>query len=231
MNIYAIGDLHLNFNTNKPMDVFGDQWVNYERKLQKNWIQTIQSEDMVLLAGDLSWAMKLEETKEDFAYLNTLPGHKLLIKGNHDYWWQSLSKMQDKYPAFRFIHNNSYILNNTIGICGTRGFTCPGSSHYKEKDEKIYLRELNRLELSLKSLPSHIQHIIVVLHYPPTNEKKEPSGFTELIEHYRVDHVIYGHLHGEGSYASSLKGNHKNIHYHLVSADYLDFSPKCIMKL
>ncbi|MFP4697536.1 MAG: metallophosphoesterase [Eubacteriales bacterium] len=230
MSIYSIGDLHLSLSMDKPMDVFGKQWENHVSKIESAWVKTITKDDIVLVSGDTSWAVKFKEAEKDLKYLQDLPGKKLLIKGNHDYWWQSIKKMQGVYSDINFIQNNSFIYNDNIGICGTRGWVCPGSKFYsKEKDEKIYLREVNRLRLSLQSLPSHIKEIIAVLHYPPTNENLERSGFIELIEEYSVKHVIYGHLHGEESFDLSIKGQYNDIKYHLVSADYLDFNPKLII--
>ena len=228
MAIYGIGDLHLSLNSNKPMDIFGENWINHSQKIRKHWVECVNEEDLVLIPGDISWAMTFEEAKKDLNFINGLTGRKVLVKGNHDYWWQSLKKMQEAYPAFHFIQNNSLIYNNTVGICGTRGWVCPGSQGFSEEDDKIYHRELNRLEQSLKALSSQIKEIILLLHYPPTNENRESSGFIKLIEKYKVQKVLYGHLHSEESFNTSLQGKHNGTEFHLVSSDYLNFKPKKI---
>ncbi|TCT17007.1 hypothetical protein EDC18_101303 [Natranaerovirga pectinivora] len=228
MAIYGIGDLHLSINSNKPMDIFGKKWIDHIHRIKKHWLECVKEDDLVLIPGDISWASTIEEAKEDLNFINDLTGKKVFIKGNHDYWWQSLQKMQEAYPAFHFIQNNSIVYKDTIGICGSRGWICPKSQGFNESDQKIYYRELNRLELSLESLSSKIKDIILLLHYPPTNESKEPSGFTELIEKYKVKDVLYGHLHSEESFNTSLQGMHNGTEYHLVSSDYLNFKLKKI---
>lgn len=223
MAIYAIGDLHLGFNVNKPMDIFGDAWANHEQKIKGNWLGTVKEQDLVLIPGDISWAMTLEEALEDLKWIDTLPGYKVLLRGNHDYWWKSITKLNKMYDRMFFLQNNYYAIDH-IAVCGTRGWTCPNQCMFTDQDEKIYKRELQRLELSLnQAVKGGYKNIIVMLHYPPTNDAKQISGFTELMEAYRVDDVIYGHLHGQQSFDSSLKGEYGKTHYQLVSADYLDF--------
>lgn len=225
MAIYAISDLHLGFSINKSMDKFGENWKRHYQKIIHFWESKITSEDLILLPGDLSWAMKFADAVLDLNYIKSLEGKKVLLKGNHDYWWQSPSKMQKAYPSFHFMQNNSYIYKNEVAICGTKGSTCPGSSIYTKHDEKLYKREVQRLEVSLKSIGRNVKHIIVMLHYPPTNEKKEPSLFTNLIKEYNVNQVVYGHLHNDEYFNYSIKGMYNNIFYQLVSADYLHFNP------
>lgn len=228
MSLYAISDLHLSFNVDKPMDIFGDKWALHERKIESNWSSLITDEDTVLIAGDISWGMKESESKDDLNWINNLPGRKIISKGNHDYWWGSISKLNSSYDKIKFIQNNFYTYKD-YAICGTRGWICPGSDKFTEKDKKIYDRELIRLELSLsEALKNGYEKFIVMIHYPPVNEKFQKSGFLEIFEKYKVKKVIYGHLHGmtEDKLASELNGN---IEYIMTSCDYLDFCPKKIL--
>ena len=228
MSLYAISDLHLSFNVDKPMDIFGDKWALHERKIESNWNRLITDEDTVLIAGDISWGMKESESKDDLNWINNLPGRKIISKGNHDYWWGSISKLNSSYDKIKFIQNNFYTYKD-YAICGTRGWICPGSDKFTEKDKKIYDRELIRLELSLsEALKNGYEKFIVMIHYPPVNEKFQKSGFLEIFEKYKIKKVIYGHLHGmtEDKLASELNGN---IEYIMTSCDYLDFCPKKIL--
>lgn len=228
MSLYAISDLHLSFNVDKPMDIFGNKWALHERKIESNWSNLITDEDTVLIAGDISWGMKESESKDDLNWINNLPGRKIISKGNHDYWWGSISKLNSSYDKIKFIQNNFYTYKD-YAICGTRGWICPGSDKFTEKDKKIYDRELIRLELSLsEAVKNGYEKFIVMIHYPPVNEKFQKSGFLEIFEKYKVKKVIYGHLHGmtEDKLASELNGN---IEYIMTSCDYLDFCPKKIL--
>lgn len=228
MSLYAISDLHLSFNVDKPMDIFGDKWLLHERKIENNWQKLISDDDTVLIAGDISWGMKESESKDDLDWVNSLPGKKIISKGNHDYWWGSIKKLNSSYDKTKFIQNNFYTYND-YAICGTRGWICPGSDKFTEKDKKIYDRELIRMELSLSEAKKNgYEKFIVMIHYPPVNEKFEMSGFTSIFQKYNVDKVIYGHLHGmtEDKLSSKLKGN---IEYIMTSSDYLDFCPKKIL--
>lgn len=223
MAIYAIGDLHLSGHSDKPMDIFGDHWTNHQKKIEISWLKTVKDEDAVLIPGDISWAMTLEEAMIDLEWIKNLPGTKYLIKGNHDYWWSSITKLNLLSDSMNFIQNNFFAYREHA-ICGTRGWTCPNSYNFTDHDKKIYLREANRLEMSLKSASQqNYDKIIVMMHYPPTNDKLEPSLFTEILEKYKVGQVIYGHLHGEASYNFGLKGVFNEIDYKLVSCDYVDF--------
>ena len=224
MALYAIGDLHLSSNSDKPMDVFGSHWLFHHEKIRSSWLCNVDSEDTVLIAGDISWAMRLQEAKGDLNWIAELPGNKILIRGNHDYWWCSISKLNKLYPNMDFIQNN-YFEYNSYAICGTRGWISPNNNRFTDEDSKIYMREVGRLELSLKAATkAGNKKIIAMLHYPPTNDQLEPSLFTELLESYNVEQVVYGHLHGIDSYAAGLRGQHRGINYHLVSCDYLDFN-------
>jgi hypothetical protein len=221
--IYAIGDLHLGFSTNKEMDVFGKHWVKHYEKIKKSWISSVKDNDLVLIAGDTSWAMSLDEAKVDIDFLKELPGRKLLVRGNHDYWWQSLTKMKKQYidTNISFLQNDSFVYEDIV-ICGTRGWVCPCDKGYTFEDEKIYIREIQRLKLSLDQDRGN-HNKIVMMHYPPMNEQLEPSGFTSLFQEYGIKKVIYGHVHGEESFKCAPQGVIDGVDYQLVSADFLNF--------
>lgn len=224
MAIYAISDFHLAFTTDKPMDVFGGNWYKHEEKIKENWLGIINDEDTVLIAGDISWSMKMEEGMMDLEWIHNLPGRKILVKGNHDYWWTSITKLNKLYEDMNFIQNNHFSYED-YAICGTRGWMCPGVEKFTAQDEKVYNRELIRLRLSLESAAKEgFNKFIVMLHYPPTNDKCRESGFIEILKEYNVEKVIYGHLHGiskEKEFEQEVDG----IEYILTSCDYLDFKP------
>ena len=229
MSIYAIGDLHLSFNENKPMDIFGDNWTNHEEKIKNNWIENVKEEDLVILLGDFSWSTYLDDTKKDFEYINKLPGKKLLLKGNHDYWWTTVSKMrkfikENEFDNIDFIYNNSYEFENFI-IAGTRGW----SQTEDGEDRKLLKREAARLELSIKSAIESYgeeKEIIVFMHYPPiTNSnllKNETNEFIQIMQKYNIKKCFYGHLHST-SIKEAIEGQHYGINFKLVSADGIDF--------
>ena len=234
MKLFALGDPHLSFdadgNEYKPMGIFGEGWQNHGEKISTHWLECVTADDVVLLPGDISWAMTLEEFEPDLKFLAGLPGQKIIAKGNHDLWWDSLSKIKKILPeGFAVLQNNSFVFGD-IAVCGTRGWTCPDGAFSDPHDEKIFQRELGRLKLSLDSVPKHVNHKIVMLHYPPVNGKHEKSAFTELMEQYGVELCLYGHLH---SYAlqNAFEGNHWGIDFQLVSADYLGFKPKYICEI
>lgn len=229
MALYTISDLHLGFNVEKPMDIFGDKWKDHCKKIKENWIDKVTERDMVLIAGDISWSLKEQDSKYDLDWINELPGKKIISKGNHDYWWGSISKLNNMYENTKFIQNNYYIYED-YAICGTRGWVCPNGDKYSEKDEKIYNREKIRLKISLDAAKKNgYENIIVMLHYPPVNDKFEESEFTKIIKEYKVKKVIYGHLHGPILLGKVLDGYFDGVEYILSSADYLDFNPKRIL--
>ena len=229
MSIYVIGDLHLSFNTPKPMDIFGENWTGHEEKIKKDWLQKVKDEDLVVLPGDFSWETYLENTKKDFEYLNSLPGKKILLKGNHDYWWTTITSMrkflkENNFENIDFLYNNSYEFENKI-LCGTRGWSITD----EETNEKLINRELIRLELSLQDGVNKYgtdKEIIVFMHYPPITKAKIITGqeakFVEMMRKYKVKRCFYGHLHGT-SIADAVEGNIEGIELKLVSADGLDF--------
>ena len=226
MQIYAIADLHLSLTSEKPMDVFGEAWRGHAEKLERNWRERVQADDLVLIPGDISWAMQLQAALPDLSFIGDLPGKKILLKGNHDYWWSAIGRVRATLPAGMRALQNDSIVEAGIGICGSRGWLCPGSSNFSQDDEKIYLRELDRLSLSLQSLPQ-VETKIAMLHFPPFSDKDRASGFTERLEAAGVKIAVYGHLHGEAN-RYAFEGEKNGVYYHCVAADKLDFTPKRI---
>ncbi|OAA86737.1 metallophosphoesterase [Clostridium ljungdahlii] len=228
MALFAISDLHLDLTGSKPMDVFGNNWTNHDEKIKKNWSSKITSEDKVLISGDISWSMNMEGGACDLEWVHQLPGTKLMIKGNHDYWWNSITKLNNMYEDMGFIQNNFFTYKD-YGICGTRGWNCPESDNFSAHDEKIYKRELLRMKNSLDcAVKAGYKKFIVMIHYPPISEKFMSSGFTDIFREYAVEKVIYGHLHGE-SLSKAVTGNLNGVEYILASADYVKFNPIRIM--
>ena len=234
MKVFAIGDLHLSTAVNKPMNVFGLNWENHEEKVFSDWKEKVSKDDIVFVVGDISWASKINDAKEDLDILASMPGKKYMIRGNHDYWWSTASALKKLYSEEDKM-NFMNIEFETVGeyaVCGTRGWICPNDIRFEDKDESIYKREANRLRMSLESAKkAGYSKFIVLLHYPPTNDKMEKSLFTEVIDEYKPEHVIYGHLHGEESFPLGIKGEIEGVHYHLVSCDYMDFKLEEIMEL
>lgn len=229
MRIFALGDPHLSLSTNKPMDIFGSNWDGHIDRLAEAWQALVRPEDAVLLPGDISWAMTLAEAQADLAFIAALPGIKALLRGNHDYWWSSLSKVRAALPpGMHALQNDSLVLGG-VAVVGSRGWVCPGSALFDPgQDQKLYERELIRLELSLKSAPKGLPKLCM-LHYPPFNERRQQSGFTDLIEAHGVERVLYGHLHGK-SCKNAFEGLRNGVEYTLCSADHLDFTPKLILE-
>ncbi len=229
MSIFAIADLHLALGIDKPMDVFGGRWSNYMEKLKNNWIEIVRDTDTVIIPGDVSWATYIENAFEDFKYIELLPGKKIISKGNHDYWWTTASKLnkylnENQFSTLSFMHNNAFLVEN-YAVCGTRGWKCPGEDDFKKDDEKIYNREIERLELSLKSsLKFEHSEKLVFMHYPPVTAKSQASGFIDVMKKYGITRCYYGHLHGEGI-KGAIEGQFEGIMLGLISADYLNFVP------
>lgn len=230
MSLFAIADLHFGTAVNKPMDRFGENWRGHTRKIIENWEKNISPEDTVLLPGDISWGMRFEDAAADLDIIAGLPGRKILVGGNHDYWWTSSAKLEKRYPGMRFL-KNACDWYEDWAICGARGWLCPNDARFGPHDEKIYEREQVRLRLSLNmALAAGAEKILLMLHFPPMNDKLEPSAFTEIIEEYAVQKVVYGHLHGKESHSAAFQGIRNGTAYTLVSSDYLDFCPQKIME-
>lgn len=225
MAIYTIADLHLSFNANKPMNVFGQNWQNYEKKIKKDWLSKVKQEDIVILPGDFSWAMYLNETEKDFEFINNLPGKKILLKGNHDYWWTTVTSMrkylkEKNFENIDFLYNNSYEFEYKI-IAGTRGWILSE----EQEDIRLTKREVARLELSIKSGIEQFgdnKEIIVFMHYPPVTKNYMNTEYIELMKKYNIKRCFYGHLHAN-SIQDAVEGNVQGIELKLVSSDGLDF--------
>ena len=222
MKVYAISDLHLSLSVDKPMNIFGPVWENYLEDIEKDWNKKVSAEDIVLIAGDISWAMRFDEAKNDLKYLKSFKGNKVFIKGNHDYWWNSISALRAELDNKTFALQNDAIKIGNYVICGSRGWTAKENGKFKSADdEKIYKRELIRMELSLKNgraLMNDGDNLIVMQHYPPMNNKCEKNEFTELFEKYGVNKVVYGHLHAYDK-GYKMKFTKNKIQYILTSCD------------
>lgn len=224
MSLYAIGDLHLSFGSNKPMDVFGGRWAGYVDKLRAG-LSVIGPEDTTVLLGDLSWAMELDRAVEDFAFISAIPGRKIILKGNHDYWWTTAAKFyrfcaEHGFSQIEVLHNNCWLYED-LALCGTRGW------FYEEErqgthDEKVFLRELGRLEASLKAAGDREK--LCFLHYPPKYQGYACTPILELLQKYGVSACYYGHLHAE-SLRMAFLGRSHDVDFRLVSADYVNFAP------
>lgn len=236
MSIYAIADLHLSFSAEKPMDIYGGEWVNHTEKVKTNWEAMISENDTVIIPGDCSWALRFEDALVDLKWISALPGKKVFIKGNHDLWWNSVNRLNALFENMFFLQNSFYETEG-YAICGSRGWICPGDDDFTSHDEKIYKRELGRLRLSLeaaaqagygkkagRSEESHGK-ILGVIHFPPASENIKRSGFTEIFEEFGAEKVVYGHLHGKDAYGNGLRGIRNKIEYILTSADYLKCTP------
>lgn len=230
MSIYTIGDLHLSFHENKPMGIFGENWEGHEEKIRKDWEEKVTANDLVVIPGDFSWSTYLKDTYEDFAYLNDLPGKKLLLKGNHDYWWTTVTSMrkflqENDFETIDFVYNTAYEFENYI-IAGTRGW----GQNEEGDDKKLLKREVARLELSLEKAielkGNQEKEMIVFLHYPPIVHSNlinhEMSEFVKVLKRYEIKRCYYGHLHSS-SIREAVEGNYYGIDFKLVSADGLDF--------
>ncbi len=232
MAIYVIGDLHLSFNNPKPMNIFGDNWENHTEKIKKDWISKVKQEDTVFLLGDFSWSMKLIDTLKDFEYINNLPGKKILLKGNHDYWWSTVTNMkrfliENNIDNVDFLHNNSFEIDGKI-FCGTRGWTLSNVEE-TENSKKMIARECARLKISLENAIQKYgsnKEIIVFFHYPPILQSNikmnESTPFIDILKEYNIKRCYYGHLHGK-SMSDAVNGLIDEISFKLISADGVDF--------
>ena len=228
MKVFAIGDLHLSFDNRieKPMDIFGPSWDDHASRLKENWEAKVGPEDLVIIPGDISWGLRLEEALMDLQWISDLPGKKVLIRGNHDLWWQSIGKINKLHDNMVFLQNNCLMIDEETAVCGSRGWVCPGSEDFSQQDEKIFERELIRLKMSLDEAKAKgAKKIICGIHFPPTNDKKQPSEFTKLLSEYGVKTCVYGHLHGKEGFKNGIKNILNGVEYKLVSLDYLDCDP------
>jgi predicted phosphohydrolase len=208
------------------MDIFGSGWERHHEKIRANWLESVDADDIVLILGDISWALKFEDALADLAWIHALPGTKVLLRGNHDLWWGSVSKLRNLYEDMIFIQNDSYVVDDRV-ICGSRGWLTPCDANYAAStDEKIYKRELIRLRMALESAQrSGAPERIVGLHYPPTAWPDAASGFKDLIDEFGAAKVVYGHLHGKDAFKKGMRGRRGETEYLLASADYVNFAP------
>lgn len=222
MKIYAISDLHLSTNCNKPMNIFGPVWDNYLEDIESSWKKRVTRNDIVLIPGDISWAMKLEDATADLKYISGLKGTKVFIRGNHDFWWKSISEVRSVLDDKMLALQNDAVRIGNVVICGSRGWSAPENGVFKsEQDEKIYRRELIRLELSLKSmsvLREEGDKVICMMHYPPLDYRMNDTDVSRLLEKYKVDACVYGHLHNYDN-IQKLKFKKNGIKYYLTSCD------------
>ena len=225
MNIYAISDLHLSLTSNKPMNIFGSGWDGHFEKIKSDWLAQVKEEDIVLISGDISWAMKLEDALVDLRALADLPGKKVFIRGNHDFWWNGITRLRDNAPneSFVFLQTDAVKLGNFV-IVGSRGWTSPGSADYTDQDNKLYLREAERFRLAFaeaEKLREEGDTLVAMIHYPPFGLKNESTLFTELFETHGVDKAVFGHIHGAAYFP--LKTKRGSVEYILASCDKVGF--------
>jgi len=247
MAIFAIADLHLSQGTDKPMHIFGPQWQDHQNRLRDAWLSSVKENDTVIIPGDISWGMTLAEALPDLQFIDQLPGRKILSKGNHDYWWGTVGKIEAMaaekgLSTLSFMKNNAFLVEGRA-VCGTRGWLLPSDPEFKTADNVIYEREIARLERSLiagrallekadgnppgkKENPGEDPEgdIIAVIHYPPLLLPSQNSGFCAILEKYHVKTCIYGHLHGRGHH-KAFEGEKNGVYYYLVAGDYISFKP------
>lgn len=225
MSLFAIADLHLSLGCDKPMDVFVG-WQDYTSKLEKNWRAIVKDEDTVVIAGDISWAMKLEETAKDFKFIHSLPGNKLIIKGNHDYWWSTKKKIDgylqsNNFDTIQIIHNNAVLVGD-VAVCGTRGWLYNSET---SEDIKIVNREAGRLNASIDDAERQGGEPIVFLHYPPVYDESECVEILDVLKKRGIRQCYFGHIHGSQAAKRAITGEYDGIKMHLISCDHAGFTP------
>lgn len=230
MALFVIADLHLSLGSSKPMDVFRG-WKNYVERLEKQWRAIVTDKDTVVVAGDISWGMSLEESREDFAWLNALPGEKILMKGNHDYWWSTKTKIEtffaeEGFHTLHILHNNAYLAQGKA-ICGSRGWLYNSE---KDEDIKIVNREVGRLNASLDDAAKRFPEAepIVFLHYPPVYGHMACDGILQVLKERKIERCYFGHIHGSQASKRAIKGEWEGIKMYLISCDYVGFTPVLI---
>lgn len=230
MSLYVMGDLHLCFSApDKTMSVFAG-WDDYQEKIEENWLNTVSADDTIVLAGDISWGMSLQQAIPDFEFIHKLPGQKIILKGNHDYWWVTMKKMEDflsenGFDTIKILHNNHYVYGE-YGICGTRGWVnMPGET----QDEKVLRREVQRLETSIKSAISANLEPMVFMHYPPIFASNFNYDILEILYRYNIKDCYYGHVHGRAAHGLCVTNTYDDINFHLISGDYLQFVPEKVL--
>jgi len=225
MKIFAISDLHLSTTVDKPMDIFDEKWQNYWEKVKLDWERKVSDDDIILMPGDFSWAMRMEEVRSDFALFEKLKGNKIILRGNHDYWWNTISQVRSLLPSNFYALQNDCMRFGDVLICGTRGWIVPDGNNLSADDKKIYLREIERLKLSLQQMQKQrlpTDKVIAIMHFPPFNGRREESEFTKLFIANDIKTVVYGHLHGNDCRADWYVKKF-GIDFWLTSADIVNF--------
>ncbi len=240
MAVWVIGDTHLSTTVEKPMAIFGARWENHQERLATAWTSLVSAEDAVIVAGDISWALQAEDAVSDLRFIDRLPGkRKILLRGNHDYWWTTRAKVERLFleadlPTLQLFQNEAILLSEAVEpllLVGTRGWKLPFDDDFEEADNKIYLRECERLRISLKAAAlaktnadTEAAELVAVMHYPPVARDGRGSGFSELLEAYGVRRCYYGHVHGSAG-ARSFRGERNAVHYQNVACDQVDCTP------
>ena len=236
--IWGISDLHLSFSTDKPMHVFGEHWKDHDKKMAAAWDASVDDDDIVFCPGDLSWAMKLEQADKDLAWIAARKGRlKILTRGNHDYWWSAIGKVRSALPPSLVALQNDAIDLGPHGVdvvvCGSRLWTCPGALDWDAHDEKIYLREVERLRMSLLEGQKKAagRPLLAAIHYPPFDKQQQPTAYSKLLEEFGVKMCVYGHLHGTRAHRTAFEGDRGGVRYHLIACDHLGFAPVVVWPL
>lgn len=229
MSLYAIADLHLSLGADKPMDIFGG-WDNYVERLEENWRNTVKNDDTVVIAGDISWAMRLEQVYQDFSFIEALPGRKIFLKGNHDYWWSTRKKIEDylrenNFKSISILFNSAEVVGE-FAVCGTRGWSYDCSS---QEDIKILNREVGRLSMSIEEAKKTGLEVVAFLHYPPVFSGYECTEILNVLQKYDIKKCYYGHLHGRQVAKKAVTGNYNGIEFHMISSDQVDFRPVLVL--
>ena len=228
MRIYGISDLHLSFSSDKPMHVFGEHWRGHDVKMASSWDAMVGADDVVLVPGDLSWAMKLEQAQQDLSWIGARAGRmKVLTRGNHDYWWGPIGKVRKALPPTLVALQNDAVDLGEVVVAGSRLWSCPGALDFDAADEKIYLREVGRLQSSLEAGKKMAagRPLIAAIHYPPFDKAKAGTPYSELLERFGVSLCVYGHLHGRHAHRTAFEGEKNGVTYRLIACDYLEFKP------
>jgi len=230
MSLYVMGDLHLCFSApDKTMSIFAG-WEDYQEKIRENWLNTVSADDTIVLAGDISWGMSMQQALPDFEFIHKLPGQKIILKGNHDYWWVTMKKMEDFFTengldTLKILHNNHYAYGE-YGICGTRGWV---NMPDETQDEKVLRREVQRLETSIKSALGAKLEPMVFMHYPPIFASNFNYDILEILYRYNIKDCYYGHVHGRSAHGLCVTNTYDDINFHLISGDYLQFMPEKVL--
>lgn len=236
MQIFGLSDLHLSFSSDKPMDVFGEHWRDHAQKMAASWDELVGPDDVVLVPGDISWALRLEQAAADLAWIGARPGRaKILVRGNHDYWWSAIGKVRKALPPTLVALQNDAVDLGEVVVTGSRLWSCPGALDFTADDEKVYLREIERLKLSLQAgrALAGDRPLLAAIHYPPfaADRARSPTAYSELLEEFGVKLCVYGHLHGRPAHRTAFEGERGGVTYRLIACDHLDFRPARVWPL